>query len=106
MKNIKKIIASNGGLASLRVSYVLDFLNLDESYKEKDLRKQIVSRLKNFILEYGHDFTFVCEEYHVQVGNTDFFIDLLFYNRYLSCLVAVDLKIDVFRPEHLGRLNF
>ena len=46
------------------------------------------------------------EEYRVQVGNTDFFIDLLFYNRSLCCLVAVELKIDVFRPEHLGQLNF
>lgn len=71
-----------------------------------DLRRQIVSHLKDFILEFGHDFTFVGEEYRVQVGNTDFFIDLLFYNRALSCLVAIELKIDTFRPEHLGRLNF
>lgn len=102
----KELIVSNSGLASLRDSYVLEFLDLDESYKEKDLRKQIVSNLKNFILEFGHDFTFVGEEYRVQVGNTDFFIDLLFYNRSLSCLVAIELKIDVFRPEHLGQLNF
>ena len=71
-----------------------------------DLRRQIVSHLKDFILEFGHDFTFVGEEYRVQVGNTDFFIDLLFYNRALSCLVAIELKIDTFRPEHLGQLNF
>ena len=74
--------------------------------KHKDLRRQIVSHLKDFILEFGHDFTFVGEEYRVQVGNTDFFIDLLFYNRALSCLVAIELKIDTFRPEHLGQLNF
>lgn len=102
----KELIGSNSGLASLRDSYVLEFLDLGESYKEKDLRKQIVSNLKNFILEFGHDFTFMGEEYRVQVGNTDFFIDLLFYNRSLCCLVAVELKIDVFRPEHLGQLNF
>ena len=54
---------------------------------------RIVSHLKDFILEFGHDFTFVGEEYRVQVGNTDFFIDLLFYNRALSCLVAIKLKI-------------
>jgi hypothetical protein len=70
------------------------------------LRHQIVSHLKDFILEFGRDFTFVGEEYRVQVGNTDFFIDLLFYNRALSCLVAIELKIDTFRPEHLGQLNF
>lgn len=102
----KDLITSNSGLASLRDSYVLEFLDLGGSYKEKDLRKQIVSNLKNFILEFGHDFTFMGEEYRVQVGNTDFFIDLLFYNRSLCCLVAVELKIDVFRPEHLGQLNF
>ena len=86
--------------------YVFEFLDLEEPYKEKDLRRQIVSHLKDFILEFGHDFTFVGEEYRVQVGNTDFFIDLLFYNRALSCLVAIELKIDTFRPEHLGQLNF
>ena len=102
----KDLLAGNGGLAALRDSYVFEFLDLEESYKEKDLRRQIVSHLKDFILEFGHDFTFVGEEYRVQVGNTDFFIDLLFYNRALSCLVAIELKIDTFRPEHLGQLNF
>ena len=61
---------------------------------------------KRFHFRVGHDFTFVGEEYRVQVDNTDFFIDLLFYNRALSCLVAIELKIDTFRPEHLGQLNF
>ena len=89
-------------LAALRDSYVFEFLDLEEPYKEKDLRRQIVSHLKDFILEFGHDFTFVGEEYRVQVGNTDFFIDLLFYNRALSCLVAIELKIDTLRPEHLS----
>lgn len=102
----KNLLAGNGGLAALRDSYVFEFLDLEEPYKEKDLRRQIVSHLKDFILEFGHDFTFVGEEYRVQVGNTDFFIDLLFYNRALSCLVAIELKIDTFRPEHLGQLNF
>lgn len=102
----KELVAGNGGLAALRDSYVFEFLDLEEPYKEKDLRRQIVSHLKDFILEFGHDFTFVGEEYRVQVGNTDFFIDLLFYNRALTCLVAIELKIDVFRPEHMGQLNF
>ena len=102
----KELFHGNGGLAALRDSYVFEFLDLKEPYKEKDLRHQIVSNLKDFILEFGHDFTFVGEEYRIQVGNTDFFIDLLFYNRALSCLVAIELKIDTFRPEHLGQLNF
>lgn len=95
----------NEGLSALRDAYVLEFLDLPASYKEKDLRKQIVSHLKDFILEFGKDFSFIGEEYRLQVGNTDFFIDLLFFNRALSCLVAVELKIGLFRPEHLGQLN-
>ena len=79
---------------------------MKEPYKEKDLRKSIVTNLRDFILEFGQDFTFVGEEYRIQVGNTDFFIDLLFYNRARSCLVAIELKVDKFRPEHLGQLNF
>lgn len=95
----------NEGLSSLRDAYVLEFLDLPTSYKEKDLRKQIVAHLKDFILEFGKDFSFIGQEYRLQVGNTDFFIDLLFFNRALSCLVAVELKIGMFRPEHLGQLN-
>ena len=102
----KDLLAGNGGLAALRDSYVFEFLDLEEPYKEKDLRRQIVSHLKDFILEFGHDFTFVGEEYRVQVGNTDFFIDLLFYNRALSCLVPIELKLGKFRPEHIGQINF
>lgn len=102
----KAVLAKNEGLTALRDAYVFEFLDLPESYKEKDLRRQIVSNLKGFILEFGKDFAFVGEEYRLQVGNTDFFIDLLFYNRVLSCLVAIELKIGIFKPEHLGQLNF
>ena len=102
----KLITERNDGLTALRDSYVLEFLDLPESHKEKDLRKAIVGNLKDFILEFGKDFTFVGEEYRVQVGNTDFNIDLLFYNRELHCLVAIELKIGRFKPEHLGQLEF
>ena len=95
----------NEGLTALRDAYVLEFLDLPASYKEKDLRKQIVSHLKDFILEFGRDFSFIGEEYRLQIGNTDFFVDLLFFNRALSCLVAIELKIGMFKPEHLGQLN-
>ena len=73
---------------------------------EDDLKRAIVANLKNFILEIGKDFTFVGEEYRVQVGNSDYYIDLLFYHRGLSCLVAFELKIDKFQPEYLGKLDF
>jgi hypothetical protein len=102
----KLITARSEGLNALRDSYVLEFLDLPERHKEKDLRKAIVGNLKDFILEFGKDFTFVGDEYRVQVGNRDFFIDLLFYNRSLHCLVAIELKIGEFEPEHLGKIEF
>ena len=62
-------------------TYVLDFLSLPENHSEKDLQKSIVSNLKDFILEIGRDFTFIGREYRIQVGNNDYFIDLLFFHR-------------------------
>lgn len=87
-------------------NYVLDFLALPSNHSEKDLRKSIIKNFKQFILEFGKDFTFVGEEYRVQVGNTDFYIDLVFYHRDLQCLVAIDLKITDFKPEYLGKMEF
>ena len=89
-----------------RDSYSLDFLGLPDRYSETDLRKAIVRSLKNFIIEFGRDFAFIGEEYRVQVGMKDFFLDLLFYHRELRCLVAFELKIDEFKPEHLGKISF
>lgn len=91
---------------SILDTYVLEFLNLPEQFSERSFKKAIIENLKQFILEFGRDFSFVGEEYRVQVGNTDFYIDLLFYNRTLSCLVAIELKIGKFKPEHIGQINF
>ena len=87
-------------------NYVLDFLDLPDKVSEKDLQKSILNNLKSFILEIGKDFTFIGEEYRVQVGNHDYYIDLLFYHRGLSCLVAFELKIGEFKPEYIGKVNF
>ncbi|NQY08173.1 MAG: DUF1016 domain-containing protein [Flavobacteriales bacterium] len=87
-------------------NYVLDFLSLSKPFEEKDLRNGIVSHLKEFVLEFGKDFTFVGQEYRVQVGSKDFYVDLLFYHRELQCLVAFDLKITDFKPEYLGKMEF
>lgn len=86
-------------------NYVLDFLNLPAEVSEHDLQKSIIQNLKDFILEIGKDFTFIGEEYRVQVGNHDYYIDLLFYHRGLSCLVAFELKIGEFKPEYVGKIN-
>jgi predicted nuclease of restriction endonuclease-like (RecB) superfamily len=98
---------SNADIANtFKDSYVFDFLNLPETFNESDLQKGLIQQMKNFILELGRDFLFISEEYKVQVGNSDFFIDLLFFHRGLQCLVAFELKADKFKPEHLGQLNF
>lgn len=86
--------------------YVFEFLNLPDTFTENELQKELIQKLKSFLLELGKDFAFVGEEYRLQVGNKDFFIDLLFYNRQLQCLVAFELKTVDFSPEHLGQLNF
>ena len=102
----KMVTTKSPGLSALRDNYVLEFLGIPEKHKEKELRKAIIGNLRNFILEFGKDFTLVGEEYRVQVGNHDFSIDLLLYNRDLSCLVAIELKVTDFKPEHLGQLEF
>jgi len=87
-------------------SYVVDFLQLPDAHSEADLHNGLVEHLKNFLIELGRDFCFVGSEYPIQVGKKDFFIDLLFFHRALSCLVAIELKIDDFKPEYLGKLEF
>ena len=87
-------------------SYVFEFLNLPEHFNESDLQGGLVNQMKEFILELGNDFLFIGKEYKLQVGNSDFFIDLLFYHRGLQCLIAFELKTDKFKPDHLGQLNF
>lgn len=87
-------------------TYVFEFLDLPKDYSELDLRKALVRNLKDFILELGKGFSFVGEEYRLEVGNHDYYIDLLFFHRDLRCLVAVELKIEEFKPEFIGKMNF
>jgi len=89
-----------------RDSYVLEFLGLPDDHDEKDLQAALIRNMKAFVLELGRDFIFVGEEFRIQVGNQDFFVDLLFFHRGLSALVAFELKIGKFSPEDLGQLNF
>lgn len=87
-------------------TYVIEFLDLPQGYKENDLRKALIQNMKAFILEVGKDFTFVGEEYKVQVGGEDYKIDLLFYHRGLRCLVAFELKVGKFKPEYISKMDF
>ncbi|HYV36482.1 MAG TPA: PDDEXK nuclease domain-containing protein [Gemmataceae bacterium] len=87
-------------------TYLLDFLDLPAGHSEADLHNGLIEQLKHFLIELGRDFCFVGRHYTLQVGGRDFIVDLLFFNRALNCLVAFELKIDEFQPEHLGKLEF
>ena len=87
-------------------TYLLDFLDLPEVHSEASLQVGLLANLRRFLLELGRDFSFVGEQYLLQVGGKDFRLDLLFYHRGLQCLVALDLKVDEFRPEYLGKMEF
>ena len=93
-------------LSVFKDSYIVDFLDLPEQHSEADLHKGLLTKLKHFLLELGRDFCFVGSEFPVQVGKQDFALDLLFFHRGLNALVAIELKVDKFQPEHLGKLNF
>lgn len=87
-------------------SYLVEFLDLPPGHSEADLQRGLVEQLKNFLIELGRDFCYVGSHYPVQVGGRDFELDLLFFNRALNCLVAFELKVVEFEPEHLGKLQF
>ncbi|WP_394756426.1 YhcG family protein [Rhodoferax sp.] len=87
-------------------SYAFEFLALPNDHSELDLHRSLVQNLGRFLTELGRDFCYIGSEYPVQVGNQDFALDLLFFHRGLNCLVAIELKVTAFEPEHLGKLNF
>lgn len=87
-------------------TYVMELLDMPKIYKEQDFRKALTHNMKDFRLELGKDFTFIDEEYRVQVGGEDFAIDLLFFHRGLRCLVAFELKIGKFKTEYISKMDF
>lgn len=89
-----------------RDKYVMEFVGGKTYKSEHSLKKALIEQMRNFILELGRDFIYIDQEYELQVGNSDFRIDLLFYHRELQCLVAFELKTGAFEPEYLGKLNF
>jgi predicted nuclease of restriction endonuclease-like (RecB) superfamily len=95
-----------GAVEEFKNAYNLEFLELQGDHSEADLHGALLRNLGRFITELGRDFCFVGSEYPVQVGNQDFAIDLVFFHRGLSCLVAFELKVREFRPEDLGKLSF
>lgn len=88
-----------------RDPYVLDFLDLKDTYSEKDLENAILSELERFILEMGNDFAFLSRQKRITIDGEDYYIDLLFYHRKMKRLVVIELKLDKFRPEHKGQVE-
>ena len=91
---------------TLKDPYVFDFLTLTHSYNEKELEQGLIEHITQFLLELGAGFAYMGKQVHLQVGQQDFYIDLLFYHAHLHCYVVIELKTGDFKPEHAGKLNF
>lgn len=100
--------APQSGLAreALKDPYIFDFLTLDEPFRERELEAALVRHLEQFLLELGQGFAFVGRQYRLDLGDEDFYIDLLFYHLRLRAFVVIDLKTGSFKPEYAGKLNF
>jgi len=86
--------------------YKLDFLTVYGKAKEKDIENELVKHLTKFLLELGAGFAFIGQQYHLEIGDEDYYIDLLFYHLKLRCYVVLELKAVKFKPEYAGKLNF
>jgi len=90
----------------LKDPYIFDFLSLREDYHEKDLENALIEHITKFLLELGAGFAYVGKQYHLEVGQEDFYLDLLFYHTKLHCYIVIELKRGKFKPEYAGKLNF
>ena len=90
----------------MKSSYNLEFLGIRREVKERELEDRLISRLQAFILELGYGFCFVGRQHRLALGQKEYFIDLLFYHRFLKALVAFELKVGAFEPEHAGKMDF
>lgn len=90
----------------LKDEYIFDFIAQNDIKFERELEGELVQNMTKFLLELGKGFAFVGKQYHIEVGGQDFYIDLLFYHFKLKCFVVLELKVDDFKPEYVGKLNF
>lgn len=93
-------------LDAFKDEYLLDFININEADGERELENHLVNNIKKFILSLGKGFSFIGNQHRLSIDGEEFFTDLLFFNRVLQCLVAIELKSGKFKPEHVGKLNF
>jgi predicted nuclease of restriction endonuclease-like (RecB) superfamily len=91
---------------TMKDPYVFDFLSITKEYNERDLEVGLVEHITHFLLELGAGFAYVGRQLPIQVGEKEFFLDLLFYHTKLHCFVVIELKTGDFEPEHAGKLNF
>lgn len=91
---------------TLKDPYIFDFLTLEEPFHERELETSLIRHLEKFLLELGQGFAFVGRQYHLDIGNDDFYIDLLFYHLKLRCFVVIELKKGGCKPEYAGKMNF
>jgi len=91
---------------SIKSVYSLDFLDINKPISERQLETSMVEKVKRLMLELGYGFCFIGNQYRLELGEKEYFIDLLFYHRILKCLVAVELKVTEFEPEFVGKLDF
>jgi predicted nuclease of restriction endonuclease-like (RecB) superfamily len=91
---------------TIKDPYVFDFLTLDDKARERELEQGLLTHLRDFMLELGVGFAFVGSQYHLEVGDKDYYIDLVFYHLKLRAYVLVDLKTEEFKPEFAGKMNF
>lgn len=91
---------------TLKDPYVFDFLQLAEDFNERDIEKQMLVHIEKFLLELGKGFAFIGRQFHLQVGNRDNYLDLLFYHTKLKCYIVIELKNTAFEPEYAGKLNY
>jgi predicted nuclease of restriction endonuclease-like (RecB) superfamily len=92
--------------AALRNPYIFEFLALDEKAQERQIESSLIDNIEKFLLELGEGFAFIGRQYHLQIEDQDFYIDLLFYHVKLHCYVVVELKTGSFKPEFAGKMNF
>ncbi len=90
---------------TLKDPYIFDFLSIGEKAQEREVEKGLVSHIEDFLLELGEGFAFLGRQFHLQVANKDFYIDLLFYHIKLRCFVVIDLKSGDFKPEYAGKMS-
>jgi predicted nuclease of restriction endonuclease-like (RecB) superfamily len=91
---------------TLKDPYIFNFMTLESGFREKDIEKQLVDHITRFLLELGKGFAFVGQQYHLEIAENDYYIDLLFYHIKLKCYVVIELKNTRFMPEYAGKLNF